>query len=344
MKVPRQSRRGFLRTLAAAPAGMLALLKSKGAAAEPAGKTPRGEVFASPPSQANVVVATRASAADSGARPNASEVARLLSDSVAAAGAKADARDTWRSLFDPSDIVGIKVNCLAGWGLSSHPELVTAIVEGLAGAGVPRKNIIVWDRAEHELAAAGFTPQSVNGARVLATDSRGVGYERDIEFSGEVGACFSRILSRMCTAVINVPVLKDHDLSGVSLGMKNFYGAIHNPNKYHDNNCDPYIADLNAHPFIAKKLRLVICDGLKGQYHSGPASRPQWSWPAATLVVGADAVAVDRIGLQLIERKRREAGMSSLKEAGREAVHIKTAAERGLGVGDLQEISVEIIS
>jgi uncharacterized protein (DUF362 family) len=135
-----------------------------------------------------------------------------------------------------------------------------------------------------------------------------------------------------------VPVLKDHDLSGVSLGMKNFYGAIHNPNKYHDYNCDPYIADLNAHPLIAEKLRIVICDGLKGQYHGGPASRPQWAWPAGVLLVGGDPVAVDRVGLELIERKRKEAGMDSLKDAGREAKYIFTAAERGLGIGDMEKI------
>jgi uncharacterized protein (DUF362 family) len=231
------------------------------------------------------------------------------------------------------------VNCLAGYGLSSHPELVAAIVDGLVSAGISREKIIVWDRAERELAAAGFKSASVNGARVVATDSRGVGYERDIEFSGEIGSCFSRILSQMCTAIINVPVLKDHDLSGVSLGMKNFYGAIHNPNKYHDNNCNPYIADLCAHPLVAKKLRLTICDGLKGQYHGGPAFRPQWSWPAATLVVGTDPVAADRIGWDIIKQKRQEMGMSPLKEGGRAPDYIETASRRGLGVSQIEKIS-----
>ncbi|MBI4830158.1 MAG: DUF362 domain-containing protein, partial [Candidatus Lindowbacteria bacterium] len=298
------SRKGFLKSLAGVSVASWTILNGKSISVVPA--------FAASPAGSKVVVASRASVADNG-KVNAAEVAKLLSESVVAATGKTDAKAVWKSLFGPQDTVGIKLNCLAGRGLSSHPELVTAIVDGLASAGVPKDKILVWDRTEHDVMAAGFALAGINGAKVLATDTPGVGYETDIEFSGEVGSCFSRIISRMCTAIINVPVLKDHDLAGVSLGMKNFYGAIHNPNKYHDNNCDPYVADLCAHPFIAKKLRLVICDGLKGQYHGGPAPRPQWSWPAGTLIVGRDPVAVDRIGLDIIERKRKDAGMQPLK-------------------------------
>lgn len=344
MNTVRQTRRRFFQYLAAAPAGLWALAKSKDTTAAGPENLWSQRIHSSAPSKANVVIAKQASAGQSTAKIKTAEVVRLLNDSAAAFAGKPDAQSTWRSLFVPDDVVGIKVNSLAGDGLASHPVLVAAIVDGLASAGISRERIIVWDRQEHELEAAGFSMDSVNGARVLATDSRGIGYEEDIEFSGEIGSCFSRLLSRVCTAMINVPVLKDHDLSGVSLGMKNFYGAIHNPNKYHDNNCDPYIADLNAHPFITKKLRLVICDGLKGQYHGGPAYRPQWTWPAATLIVGNDPVAVDRIGLEIIERKRHEVGMPPLKEVGRAPSYIRTATERGLGVGNLKNISKETIS
>ena len=86
------------------------------------------------------------------------------------------------------------------------------------------------------------------------------------------------ILAEKCTAIINVPVLKDHDLAGVTMAMKNFYGAIHNPNKYHDNNCNPYIAELNTSPIIKDKTRLIVCDALLAQYNGGPAFKPQYTW------------------------------------------------------------------
>ncbi len=344
MKSYKQSRRRFLRNLALAPVGLLGVASDpKSVSAAPPGAT-AAMIPVSSSATATVVVATRDSAAEREGKLNKAAVARLLNDAVVAATGRTDAREAWGDLFSSRDIVGIKVNCLAGRGLSSHPELVEAIVVGLGSAGVSTNNIIVWDRAGHELAAAGFQSDSVKGARVLATDSRGIGYESTIEFSGEVGSCFSKLLSRICTAVINVPVLKDHDLSGVSLGMKNFYGAIHNPNKYHDNNCNPYIADLCAHPLVAKKLRLVVCDGLKGQYHGGPAFRPQWSWPAATLLVGTDPVAVDRLGSAIIEEKRHEMGKESLKDVGRAADYLETAERRGLGVATIEKISRRIVS
>jgi uncharacterized protein (DUF362 family) len=289
--------------------------------------------------KAKVAVAKHESVVEAGRKINALETRKLLDDAVVAFANEADAPAAWKSLLSPADIIGIKVNCLAGRGISTNPELVAALVDSLASVGIAREKIIVWDRTEHDLLSAGFSMSGLNGARVLATDSRGIGYEQTIEFSGEIGSCFSRIISRMCTAIINVPVLKDHDLAGVSLGMKSFYGAIHNPNKYHDNNCNPFVADLSAHSFIKKKLRLVVCDGLIAQYHGGPAPRPQWSWPAATLLVGADPVAVDRVGWDVIEQKRKEAGMQSLKESGREPNYIEMAEKRGLGTADMKKIS-----
>lgn len=344
MKDSRQTRRRFLQSLTAGPVGIWTLMgKSETLTAAPS-ETEGGPISTQAPPKTRVVIATRDSAADRDGKPNGEEVKRLLRDSLIATTGRSDVKEAWRSLFRPDDIIGIKVNSLAGRGLSSHPELVAGIVTGLVDAGIQANKIVVWDRLERELAAAGLTSNNVAGARALATDSRGFGYESRIEFSGEIGSCFSRLISRYCTALINVPVLKDHDLSGVSLGMKNFYGVIHNPNKYHDNNCNPYIADLCAHPFIAKKLRLVICDGLKGQYHGGPASRDQWSWPAATLITGTDPVAVDRIGQDIIDRKRREVGMASLKESGREPTYIETASKRGLGVRDMDAISKVSVS
>ncbi|HNT33880.1 MAG TPA: DUF362 domain-containing protein [bacterium] len=247
----------------------------------------------------------------------------------------------YKSLFKPRDIVGIKVNCLAGRNLSSHPDLVKLIIEHLLAAAVPARNIIVWERLGRELEQAGF-PLSRDGSapRCMGTDDPTVGYDAMPTESGSIGSCFSRFLSSICTALISVPILKDHDLSGVSIGMKNFYGGIHNPNKYHDNNCDPYIADLNAHPFIRGKLKLTICDATTVQYHGGPSFKESWAWSYGAVLVSRDPVALDRVGADLIENKRKESGLPSLKEEGREPRYIQTAATRGLGVGDSSRIEV----
>jgi len=250
--------------------------------------------------------------------------------------------DAWSSLFNKNDIVGIKLNCLAGKKFSPHTEIVEAVINGIKSAGVRENNIILFERFNRELENAGFNiRRRSNGFRCFGTDDLpSGGYDSKPRIIGSVGSCFSRIASSFCTAIVNVPVLKDHDLAGVSIGMKNFFGIIHNPNKYHDGNCNPYVADLNSHPYIKDKLRLIVCDALKAQYHGGPAFKPQWAWEFRGMLIGTDPVALDRVGTQIIERKRNEVNMSSLKEAGREPKYIQTAARLGLGVDDPSLIDV----
>ncbi|MBN2559924.1 MAG: DUF362 domain-containing protein, partial [Phycisphaerae bacterium] len=263
---------------------------------------------------------------------------KLLDAAVQKATDAPDAAAAWRSLFRPADRVGIKVNTL---GLSTQPAVVDAIVAGLLGAGLAAEKIIVWDRFDTELAAAGFKlNKSRRGVQCRGTDAEqyGSGYQQDIESSGRIGSCFSKIVAEEVNALICVPVLKDHNLAGVSLGLKNFFGAIHNPNKYHDHNCDPYVADVVSHRFIAPKWRLTVCDGTRAQYNAGPARHPGFAWPFGGLIVSGDFVAADAVAADLLDAQRKVKGLKSLAEDKRPAKHIATAGARGLGVADLSKI------
>jgi uncharacterized protein (DUF362 family) len=249
-----------------------------------------------------------------------------------------DAASAWRQLFRPKDRIGIKVNTL---GLSTQPAVVEAVVAGLRQGGVPAENIIIWDRFDVELTRAGFKlNRSSRGVRCYGTDAErvGGGYQSQVEISGQIGSCFSRIVAEEVNALICVPVLKDHNLAGVSLGMKNFYGAIHNPNKYHTNNCDPYVADVVSHPFIAPKWRLTVCDATRAQYHAGPGRNLEFAWPFGGLIVSTDFVAADAVAADLLEAKRKSEGLPSLAEEQRPPKQIATAGARGLGVADLSRI------
>ncbi len=263
---------------------------------------------------------------------------KLLDAAVQKLASAPDAGAAWRGLFKPTDRIGIKVNTL---GFATQPAVVDAIVAGLRLAGVPAENIIVWDRFDVELAKAGFKlNKSGTGVQCRGTDaeSYGSGYQSKIETSGRIGSSFSRIVAEDVDALISVPVLKDHNLAGVSLGMKNFYGAIHNPNKYHDGNCDPYVADVVAHRYIARKWRLTVCDGVRAQYNAGPGANPAFAWPFGGLIVSTDFVAADAVAADLLEARRKEKGLKSLTEENRPPKHIATAGARGLGESDLTKI------
>ena len=250
-------------------------------------------------------------------------------------------KDSWRRLFRPDDVVAIKVNALAGPELAPSYTLVQSIIDGLAKAGIPGTNIIVWDRTSRELRKAKYPVTTKgDGVRIFGTDTLSNGYEDVISQAYTVGSCFSRILSRYCTAVINVGVLKDHDIAGISVLMKNYYGAIHNPNKYHENNCSPYIAHLNTHPFIRKKNRLNVVDARIAQYHGGPARNSRYSWPFNGILLSTDAVAADSAAREIIESKRKEAGRGTLLSEKREPVYLAVAGELGLGEHRLPHIHI----
>ena len=235
-------------------------------------------------------------------------------------------------MFKRTDTVGIKVNCLAGRRLSPRVELVEALVERLADAGIHRSRIIVFERSSRELERAGFTIRRSGGPYLCyGTDNR---WDSMPSESGSIGSCFAQEVSTTCSALISFGVVKDHDLAGVSAGMKNWYGVIHNPNKYHDNNCDPYVADILRHPFLAGKLRLTVLDGVQAQCQGGPAFYGPGLFPLGKVAASVDPVAADLWAWRVIDEERVRRGMPTLEEDDRLPKFIATAERHGLGIGD----------
>ncbi len=268
-------------------------------------------------------------------------VNRMIATGITKLLGTSDVESAWKMLFRPDDIIGLKVNGLAGRGASTRPEIAHGVVEGLKSVGIPEEHVVIWDKANRDLKRGGFKINTgKQGVKCFGTDALLNGYESEPTIVGQVGSLFSTILSKHCTAIVSVPILKDHDIAGVSISLKNFYGAIHNPNKYHQNNCNPYIADLNTHPYIKEKVNLIVCDALIPQYHGGPSFKPQWTWKFGAILMSLDSVALDAVGTDILEKQRHEHGMNSLREAGRPPDYIHTAAGYGLGLDDLSRIEV----
>jgi uncharacterized protein (DUF362 family) len=256
--------------------------------------------------------------------------------------ASQNAPDAWRKIAKPTDTVSLKINTLGGRGISTNTALVDAICERLQQAGVCASNILVWDRDTAELERAGFRT-AVGGDRVQCYGTDHVGYEKELSVWGSVGSRFSKILTRQTSVLINLPVLKDHDGAGVTVALKNMYGVIHNPNKYHPNGCNPYVADLNMLPEIRSRMRLSICDATTAMYEGGPGYKPEHSWKPNALVVAADPVALDWTGWQMIERKRRELKLKTLDADGRAPAYIATAADSDHRLGHADAARIETI-
>jgi uncharacterized protein (DUF362 family) len=275
----------------------------------------------------------------SGSSFDSERLLKLLDRVMQAAFDRDNPTEAWRQVARPGEVVGLKVNCLAGKGISTNVPLVEAICERLQQAGI--RDIVIWDRLNSDLERARFRVKERGGPiRCFGNDT--LGYESELSAFGSVGSLLSRTLTEVCDAVISLPVLKDHGITGVTMALKNVFGAIHNPNKYHLDAGNPYIADVNMLPPVRAKFRLHICDALTAQYEGGPSFMPQWTWPFNGLLVARDPVALDYTGWQIIERKRAAEGMKSLKAMKREPVYIATAADAAhrLGTNDPKMIDV----
>ena len=326
------TRRDFLRRCAAGAA----LLSTTGAVdfLDAAGQS-------SNLAKSRVVVARDPMLRGAGSSVDSQRIQKLLDQAMQALFELDHSSEPWKKLVRPGDVVGLKVNSLGGRAFSSNLQLVEAVCARLQEAGIKAKDIIIWDRDTEELERAGFHI-STEGNRVQCFGTDRVDYEEDLVTYSSVGSRLSKILTRSCNVLINLPVLKDHDGAGVSMALKNMYGVIHNPNKYHPNGCNPYIADVNMLPEIRTKMRLTICDATTATYEGGPGYKPQYSWKNNGLIVSRDPVALDYVGWQMIERKRAEKGLKPLEAEKRAPLYIATAADaqHRLGTNDPKRIAV----
>ena len=278
---------------------------------------------------------------------------RQLTDAlVLAATGQQNIGSAWRALVKPEDRVGIKVSAAGGPIFSSHKNVVAALVAGLEQAGVPARNVTIWDRAEmrfFQSAFPGCTVRSVEprtgydpkaifaspiegpliwGDALFVRSNPWLGSPEREQLSNE--SHWSRALCGV-TKIINVPVLSGSESCGVA-GC--FYNAtIPNIDNWRrflqraDAN-DPYFCDLYNDPRVGPKVVLNIMDGLIAQYAGGPEWQPNYAWAHATIYASKDPVALDATALREIELWRAQAKLPSVSGS---ANYLKTAESMEMG-------------
>ncbi len=274
----------------------------------------------------------------------ADEYQRLIETGLKLLSGESNKADAIRR-YIPQGRVGMKVNCLTRNFNSTPVAMADGLTRLLTAAGFDENNLIVWDRTDRELKLAGYTLNASSfGPKCLGTDTVGFGYSSQFYSSGNVNSLVSRILTDAIDANINLPILKDHSIAGLSASLKNMFGAINNPNKYHGNNCSPFAAEISNLAPIKSKHRLSIIDAMKVQYNGGPGYDSRYIANYNGLIFSADPVAADTIGLEIIEHLRRRHNLPSLEQAGRPVKYLKAAEELGLGVADRIRIDLKTYS
>ena len=280
---------------------------------------------------------------------NEDAVSELMDQAMMKLTGRSSAKEAWRDIVLPDDIVGIKINPLAGPELSTHSIIVDKIVEGLYGAGVLRKQIVIWDRFEEHLLNAGYPiKQDENDVRTFASDTEGIGYDDEIYYESEKDSIarrenesthsrYSRIVTEQVDVIINVPVLKHHAMAGVSGCLKNLaFGSVDNTRRFHGKPiyCNPAIGEILEHKVLKDKLTLNIVDGLLASFDKGPTYHAESTWQYGSLFVSADPVILDVLVLQTVNQKREEMALDSVSKF---ANHINSASSLGLGTNTLDQ-------
>lgn len=320
------TRREFLRQVAVSGVALSGIGGIGAALAEPS------EAADLPKGKSRVVAVTDKSCLNADGDIVVAGVKSMLNKSVQKLTGAKNSGAAWKSLFKPTDIVGVKINCLFGKNASTHPQVVDAVVAGLVMAGVKTQNIIIWDRGTNDLTKTGYVINKGGaGPQCYANDAEwGEKYTLGA-FDGRLSPILDKI-----TALVNVPILKHHGLSGISCALKNHYGSISNPGSCHDDGCNPYLGDISALAPIKDKTRLIVADAIRPFPDGGPGLKNrQMLWDYHTLLVSKDPVAMDYIGWQIIDARRKEIGLKPVEQP---AKWLASATSRGVGNSDPKRI------
>jgi uncharacterized Fe-S center protein len=106
-----------------------------------------------------------------------------------------------------------------------------------------------------------------------------------------------------CTALICMPALKGHWLTGIGTVIKNYIMYSGRPSRYHQEN-SAKLGEIWMIPEVKGKTRLVLVDAIHPLCDKGPQPDPRYKWAYNGLLAGTDPVAVETVCLRILTQKR----------------------------------------
>jgi hypothetical protein len=289
-----------------------------------------------PPAEPSKVVHTHHAGVWNGDALAPEAIRQMLDASITELTGLNDAIEAWASLFDPSEQIAIKVNAFRNSIIWTHVPLVMAVTESLQRAGVPAEQIVIFDYYTTELETAGY-PVNPDGPGV-----RCYGTDRDYTGGWQIVGSDVQLSDIVldCDALINMPVLKSHMLSGISFAMKNHYGTFSRPEGFHrGKRINRGMAELNALPPIKDRTRLIIGDVLEACLKHAN-SFPYWQadFTGDSIFMSFDPVAHDTVGLELFSQLLVADERNPAAATNMATPWLVSGAELGLGTNDLDSI------
>ena len=157
----------------------------------------------------------------------------------------------------------------------------------------------------------------------------------DVTIEDEDKSFFSTIVTKDITKLINIAVLKHNEDSGVTWATKNVaLGVTTNKVRFHIDYCAKAIPEILAQPCLKDKMVLHIGEAAKISVVSVAGAQIA---TGNRIFFSRDLVAMDRIGLDILEAKRKERNLESIRDI---STHVASCAAKGLGTDDLARIDL----
>ncbi len=229
------------------------------------------------------------------------------------------------------DVVMIKPNI--GWDRTpemaacTNPEVIKALVELSHSAGA--KKVIVMDnstnQAKRSYIRSGIEAAAKEaGAEVFLPNPQ---HLKKMTLHGEwlkEWEVFTDFVE--ADKIINVPIAKAHSLCRLTLGMKNWLGAIGGNRSQIHQKLDQAMLDLAS--FF--KPTLTVLDAYRILLRNGPqGGRVSDTKLLKTVVAGVDYAAVDALGATFFDIKPEE------------LLYLRLAQEKGIGKINLEKLKIE---
>ncbi len=226
----------------------------------------------------------------------------------------------------------------AAWDVSperaanTNPELVGAIVKDCVDAGAGQ--VFVFDHTcdnwERCYANSGIEDavKSAGGQMVPGNFERNF---RDVKIPGAKRLTDVKVHEQILDAdvFINVPVLKHHGATTVTVAMKNLMGVVWDRREWHRNDLHQCIADF----CLYRKPDLNIVDGYRVMTQNGPKGTSTSDLALMqSLLISPDIVAVDAASALIFGAQPRDIG------------HIRIGAEMKIGNINLDQLNIKRIA
>ncbi len=214
---------------------------------------------------------------------------------------------------------------------NTNPKLIGHIVKKCYEAGasdvyVFDKTCNKWDRCYKNSQIEKYAKEA--GAKVVPGNTES--YYKEIDIPGGKSLKKAKVheLVLKSDVFINVPVLKHHSGTKLSLGMKNLMGVIWDRSYYHSNDLNQCIADFITY----RKPDLTIIDGYNMMTKNGPRGVSTSDVVnLKALIASKDIVATDAAAAKMFGLEPEDVG------------HIRIAHEMGSGNKNLTELNIKRI-